>query len=130
MEDSRRLVPIPVTVFALQAVAVAYDRIGASSQPGLWPTAMLVFIVISIAGSASIWDRRFFTAEYLAFGSLLGLTNAGFVAYLLLLSGSPYRDAGTLTERGRDFLIVTAVLAGLSVAILLHGIHCRRLLRP
>jgi len=126
MEDRRSLVPIPVTVFAIQAIAVAHDRIGASSRPGLWPTAMLLFIIVAIVGWSSIWPRRYFTADYVAFGALLGLANAGFVGYLLLLSGPPYRDGWTLTERGRDFLIVTAVLAVLSVAILLHGMRCRR----
>jgi hypothetical protein len=130
MEDSRRLVPIPFTVFAVQAIAVAHDRISAASNPGLWPTAMAVFVIVAIIGIASIWPRRFGTADYVAFGALLGLANAGFVGYLLLLSAAPYRDAGRLTERGRDFLIVTAVLACLSVAILLHGMACRRAARP
>jgi hypothetical protein len=130
MEGDRSLVPIPVTVFAIQAIAVVQERIAASPQPGHWPTVMAVFVVIAILGIASIWPRRFDTADYVGFGSLLGLTNAGFVGYLLLLSGLPYRDAGTLTERGRDFLIITAALAGLSVAILLHGTACRRPLRP
>ena len=132
MEGDRSLVPIPVTVFAIQAVAVAHDRSAASaSAPGmLWATAMALFLVLSIAGVASVWPRRFDTADYVAFGSLLGLANAGFFGYLLFLSGSAYRNAGALTERGREFLIVTAVLAGLSVIILLHGMACRRPLRP
>jgi hypothetical protein len=130
MEGSRRFAPIPVVVFAVQASAVACDRINASTHPGLWPTAMAVFVIIAVAGVGSILPHRYDTAEYVAFGSLLGLTNTGFVGYLLLLSGLPYRHAGALTDRGRDFLIITAVLAALSVVILLHGMACRRPLRP
>ena len=128
--EGNRLVPMPVTVFAVQAVAVAHDHLNGPTRSNLWATANLVFIVVAIVGFSSIWPRRFETAEYVGFGALLGLANAGFVGYLLLLSGLPYRDAGALTERGREFLSVTAVLAGISVAILLHGVRCRRDVRP
>jgi hypothetical protein len=134
MADADRnhwIIPIPLAVFAVQAGAASFDRLrGEESTTLLWAVAMGVFLFVGWLAVWSYWMRRFLTIEYVAFGALLGLANAAFAGFLLMLSGDPFRADGSLTVRGRGFLSVTAALAGLSVVILLHGVRCRRAVRP